>query len=91
MPQRNWKPWVISGAAMVVIAVVAMVLLAGPESVHGTIMHLEGNTVVVRDEEGVTRRVALGSTEGLTVGMEVEIDHYNADTMTGDKAHVVPQ
>jgi hypothetical protein len=40
---------------------------------------------------GVTRRVTLGSAEGLTVGMEVEIDHYNADTMTGDKAHVVPQ
>jgi len=91
MHQRNWKPWVVSGAAIVVIAVVAIVLLSGPESVHGKIMHLAGNTVVVQDQDGVARRVTLDSTEGLTVGMEVEIDHYNADTMTGDKAHVVPQ
>ena len=91
MHQRTWKPWVVSGAAMVVIAVVAIVLLARPERVHGKIMQLEGNTVVVQDQDGVATRVTLGSTEGLTVGMEVEIDHYNADTMTGDNAHVVPQ
>jgi hypothetical protein len=91
MHQHNWKPWVVSGAAIVVIAVVAIVLLSGPKSVHGKIMQLEGNTVIVRDQDGLTRRVTLGSAEGLTVGMEVEIDHYNADTMTGDNAHVVPQ
>ena len=91
MHQRTWKPWVVSGAAMVVIAVVAIVLLARPEKVHGKIMHLEGNTVVVQDQDGVAARVTLGSTEGLTVGMEVEIENYNVDTMTGDKAHVVPQ
>jgi hypothetical protein len=91
MHQRNWKPWVVSGAAIMVIAVVAIVLLSGSESVHGKIMQLEGNTVVVQDQDGVARRVTLDSAEGLKVGMEVEIDHYNADTMTGDKARVVPQ
>ena len=91
MHQRNWKPWVVSGAAIVVIAVVAIVLLSGPESVHGKIVQLDGNTMILLQQDGVARRVKLGSAEGLAVGMEVEIDHYNADTMTGDKAHVVPQ
>ena len=91
MHQRNWQRWVVSGAVIVVIAVVAVVLLSGKESLRGKIVQVEGNTVTLQDQDGLTKTVKLANAEGLTVGTHVEIEHYNADAMTGDNAHVVPQ
>src|SRR5262245_6521933 len=91
MRWRSWKTWLVSGAALVVIAVVVFVLIPGKESLRGKIVKLEGNTVTVQEQGGQTKMVKLSSAEGLTTGTEVEIENYRADTMTGDKAHLVPQ
>jgi hypothetical protein len=91
MHKSNWQRWVVSGAVIVVIAVVAVVLLSGKEGLRGKIVKLDGNTVTLQAPDGFTKTVKLANAEGLTVGTQVEIEHYNADAMTGDKAHVVPQ
>ena len=91
MPQRNWKRWLLSGAVIVVIAVIAVVLLSGKDGLRGKIVKVEGNTVTLQEPEGLTKTVKLANAEGLTVGTQVEIENYNADTMSGDKARVVPQ
>jgi hypothetical protein len=91
MNRRNWKPLVIAGAAIVVIAVVATVLLVGEQSLRGKIVKLEGTTVTLEGEGGQMKTVKLGSVEGLTVGSEVEIDGYNPVTSSADTVRVVRQ
>lgn len=91
MHRRSSKLWLIPCAALVVIAAVVAVLLSGNEGLRGKIVKLEGNTVTLQAQGGLSKTVKLDNTEGLAVGMEVEIEHYNAHTMTGDKAHVVSQ
>lgn len=91
MHRPNWQRWVVSGAVLVVIAVVAVVLLSGKEDLRGKIVQVDGNTVTLQDQDGLTKTVKLADATGLTVGTHVEIEHYNADAMTGDTAHVVPQ
>jgi hypothetical protein len=91
MHRRNWQRWVVSGAVIVVIAVVAVVLLSGKESLRGKVVKVDGSTVTLQDQDGLTKTVKLANAEGLTVGTQVEIDNYSADAMTGDKAHIVPQ
>jgi len=89
MNRRNWKPFVIGGAAIVVIAVVATILLVQEQSPSGKIVKLEGNTVTLATEGGQTQVVKLNSVEGLTVGTTVEIEGYSPETMTGERAQVI--
>jgi hypothetical protein len=91
MNRRNWKSFVIAGAAIVVIAVAAMILLVGEESLRGKIVNLEGTTVTLAGEGGQMKTVKLNSVEGLTVGSEVEIDDYNPMTESADTVRVVRQ
>ena len=91
MNRRNWKPLAILGAAIVVIAVVATVLLVGEENLRGKIVHLDGTTVTLEGEGGQMKTVELDSVEGLTVGSEVEIDGYNPLTSSADTVRVVRQ
>jgi hypothetical protein len=91
MNRRNWKPFAILGAAIVVIAVVATVLLVGEENLRGKIVNLEGTTVTLEGEGGQMKTVELDSVEGLTVGSEVEIDGYNPLTSSADTVRVVRQ
>lgn len=90
MQQRNWKRWLFSGVVIVAIAIVAVVLLSGKEDLRGKIVKVEGNMVTLQEQEGLTKTVKLADAKGLTVGTQVEIENYNADTMSGDKARVVP-
>jgi RNase P/RNase MRP subunit p29 len=89
MNRRNWKPFVIAGAAIVVIAVVATILLVQEQSLRGKIVKLEGNTVTLATEGGQTQVVKLSNVEGLTVGTTVEIEGYSPETMTGERAQVI--
>jgi hypothetical protein len=91
MNRRNWKPFVIVGAAIVVIAVVATILLVQEQSLRGKIVKLEGNTVTLEGEGGQTQVVKLNSVEGLTVGTQVEIEGYVPEAMTGERAQVIQQ
>lgn len=91
MNRRNWKPFVIAGAAIVVIAVVATIFLVQEQSLRGKIVKLDGNSVTLEGEGGQTQVVTLNSVEGLTVGTEVEVEGYNPETMTGESAHVIQQ
>jgi hypothetical protein len=91
MNRRNWKSFVIAGAAIVVIAVVATFLLVGEENLRGKIVKLEGTTVTLEGEGGQMKTVKLNSAEGLTVGSEVEIDGYNPVTESADAIRVVRQ
>jgi hypothetical protein len=91
MNRRNWKPFAILGAAIVVIAVVATVLLVGEENLRGKIVNLEGTTVTLEGQGGQMKTVELDSVEGLTVGSEVEIDGYNPLTSSADTVRVVRQ
>jgi hypothetical protein len=91
MNRRNWKPFAILGAAIVVIAVVATVLLVGEENLRGKIVNLDGTTVTLEGEGGQMKTVELDSVEGLTVGSEVEIDGYNPLTSSADTVRVVRQ
>lgn len=90
MQQRNWKRWLFSGVVIVAIAIVAVVLLSGKEDLRGKIVKVEGNMVTLQEQEDLTKTVKLADAKGLTVGTQVEIENYNADTMSGDKARVVP-
>jgi hypothetical protein len=89
MNRRHWKPFVIVGAAIVVIAVVATILLVQEQSPSGKIVKLEGNTVTLAKEGGQTQVVKLNSVEGLTVGTTVEVEGYSPETMTGERAQVI--
>jgi RNase P/RNase MRP subunit p29 len=89
MNRRNWKPFVIAGAAIVVIAVVATTLLVQEQGLRGKIVKLEGNAVTLEGEGGQTQVVKLNSVEGLTVGTEVEIEGYKPEAMTGESARVI--
>src|SRR5919108_942063 len=89
MNQRNWKPFVIAGAAIVVIAVVATILLVEEQGLRGKIVKLEGNAVTLEGEGGQTQVVKLNSVEGLAVGTEVEIEGYKPEAMTGESAYVI--
>jgi hypothetical protein len=91
MNRRNWKPFVIAGAAIVVIAVAATILLIQEQSLSGKIVKLEGNTVTLEGEGGQTQVVQLNSVEGLTVGTQVEVEGYEPETMTGESARVIQQ
>jgi hypothetical protein len=91
MNRRNWKPFVIAGAAIVVIAVAATILLIQEQSLSGKIVKLEGNTVTLEAEGGQTQVVKLNSVEGLTVGTQVEVEGYEPETMTGESARVIQQ
>ena len=91
MNRGHWKPFVIAGAAIVVIAVAATILLVQEESPSGKIVKLEGNTVTLATEGGQTQVVKLNSVEGLTVGTTVEIEGYSPETMTGEHAQVIHQ
>ena len=86
MNRRNWKPFVIGGVAIVVIAVVATILLVQEQSPSGKIVKLEGNTVTLATEGGQTQVVKLNSVEGLTVGTTIEMEGYSPETMTGERA-----
>ena len=90
MNRRDWKPLVIAGAAIVVIAVVATFLLVGEESLRGKIMKLEGTTVTL-EGGGQMKTVKLDSVEGLAVGSEVAIDGYNPLTSSADPVRVARQ
>jgi hypothetical protein len=91
MNRRNWKLFVIAGAAIVVIAVVATILLVPEQSLRGKITKLEGNTVTLEAEGGQTQVVKLNSVEGLTVGTQVEVEGYEPETMTGESARMIQQ
>ena len=91
MNRGNWKPFVIVGAAIVVIAVVATILLVQEQGLRGKIVKLEGNTVTLEGEGGQTQVVKLNSVEGLTVGTQVEIEGYVPEAMTGERAQVIQQ
>jgi hypothetical protein len=91
MGRRTWKPFVITGAVIVVIAVVAAVLLIGEENLRGKIVNLEGTTVTLEGEGGRMTTVELDNVEGLTVGSVVEIDGYNRLTSSADTVRVVRQ
>src|ERR671925_1194417 len=91
MIRRNWKPLVIVGAAIVVIAVVATVLLVEEQGLRGKIVKLEGNAVTLEGEGGQTQVVKLNSVEGLAVGTEVEIEAYKPEPMPGESPHVIQQ
>ncbi|MGH8056858.1 MAG: hypothetical protein ACREOH_06420 [Candidatus Entotheonellia bacterium] len=91
MNRRNWKLLLLSGAAIVIIAVVVTVLMTGEEGLRGKIVRLEGNTVTLEGDGGQTETVKLDNVEGLAVGSEVKIEGYDYVTMTGDKASVVRQ
>jgi len=91
MNRRNWKPFVLAGAAVVVIAVVATFLLVGDESLRGKIVKLEGTSIILEGEGGETKTVKVDTVEGLTVGSEVEIDGYNPVTSRAAAVRVVPQ
>ena len=89
MNRRNWKPFVIVGAAIVVIAVAATIFLVQEQSIQGKIVKLEGNTVTLEAEGGQTQVVKLNSVEGLTVGTEVVVEGYEPETMTAESARVI--
>jgi hypothetical protein len=89
MDRRNWKPFVIVGAAIVVIAVAATIFLVQEQSIQGKIVKLEGNTVTLEAEGGQTQVVKLNSVEGLTVGTEVVVEGYEPETMTAESARVI--
>jgi hypothetical protein len=91
MNRRSWKPFVIAGAAIVVIAVAATIFLVQEQSLHGKIVKLEGNTVTLEAEGGQTQVVKLNSIEGLTVGTEVVVEGYEPETMTAESARVIQQ
>ena len=91
MNRRNWKPFVIAGAAIVIIAVAATIFLVQEESLQGKIVKLEGNTVTLEAEGGQTQVVKLNSVEGLTVGTEVVVEGYEPETMMGESARVIQQ
>jgi hypothetical protein len=91
MDRRNWKPFVIAGAAIVVIAVAATIFLVQEQNLHGKIVKLEGNTVTLEAEGGQTQVVKLNSVEGLTVGTEVVVEGYEPETMTAESARVIQQ
>jgi hypothetical protein len=91
MIRRNWKPLIIGGAAIVVIAVVATIILVEEPGLRGKIVKLEGNAVTLEGEGGQTQVVKLNSVEGLAVGTEVEIEGYKPEAMTGESAHVIQQ
>lgn len=91
MNRRNWKSFVIAGAAIVVIAVGATFMLTGEESLRGKIVKLDGTTVTLEGEGGQMKTVKLDSVEGLKVGSEVEIDGYNPGTESADAVRVVRQ
>jgi hypothetical protein len=91
MDRRNWKPFVIAGAAIVIIAVAATILLVQEQSLSGKIVKLEGNTVTLEGEGGQTQVVKLTSVEGLTVGTQVEVEGYEPETMTAESARVIQQ
>jgi RNase P/RNase MRP subunit p29 len=91
MNRRNWKPFVIAGAAIVVIAVVATIFLVQEQSIRGKIVKLEGNTVTLEAEGGQTQVVKLNSVEGLTLGTEVVVEGYEPETMTAESARVIQQ
>jgi hypothetical protein len=81
----------VAGAAIVIIAVVATLLLVQEEGLRGRIVKLEGTSVTLQGAEGVVQTVQLRSVEGLTEGAEVEVEGYDPATMTGDNARVVQQ
>jgi hypothetical protein len=81
----------VAGAAIVIIAVVATLLLVQEEGLRGRIVKLEGTSVTLQGAEGGVQTVQLRSIEGLTEGAEVEIEGYDPATMTGDNARVVQQ
>jgi hypothetical protein len=89
MIRRNWQRYLVAGAAIVIIAVVATLLLVQEEGLRGKIVKLEGNSVTLQGAEGGVQTVQLRSVEGLTEGAEVEIEGYDPATMTGDNARVV--
>ncbi len=89
MNRRNWQRYLVAGAAIVIIAVVATLLLVQEEGLRGKIVKLEGNSVTLQGGEGIVQTVQLRSVEGLTEGAEVEIEGYDPGTMTGDNARVV--
>ena len=91
MNRRHWKPFVIAGAAIVIIAVAATILLTQEESLQGKIVKLEGTTVTLEAEGGQTQVVKLNSVEGLTVGTEVVVEGYEPETMTAESARVIQQ
>ena len=92
MNRRNWKSFVIAGAAIVVlIAVGATFMLTGEESLRGKIVKLDGTTVTLEGEGGQMKTVKLDSVEGLKVGSEVEIGGYNPVTESADAMRVVRQ
>lgn len=81
----------VAGAAIVIIAVVATLLLVQEEGLRGKIVKLEGTSVTLQGAEGGVQTVQLRSVEGLTEGAEVEVEGYDPATMTGDNARVVQQ
>jgi hypothetical protein len=91
MNRRSWKLFVLAGAAIVVIAVAATILLVQEQSLSGKIVKLEGNTVTLEAEGGQTQVVKLNSIEGLTVGTEVVVEGYEPETMTAESARVIQQ
>jgi hypothetical protein len=91
MNRRNWQRYLVAGAAIVIIGVVATLLLVQEEGLRGKIVKLEGNSVTLQGEEGVVQTVQLRSIEGLTEGAVVEVEGYDPATMTGDNARVVQQ
>jgi ribosome maturation factor RimP len=91
MNRRNWKPFVIAGVAIVVIAVVATIFLVQEQNIRGKIVKLEGNTVTLEADGGQTQVVKLNSVEGLTVGTQVEVEGYEPETMTAESARVIQQ
>ncbi len=48
MNRRNWKPFVIAGAAIMIIAVVVTILLIQEQSLSGKIVHIPPDLVVER-------------------------------------------
>jgi len=91
MNRRNWQRYLVAGAVIVMIAVVATLLLVQEEGLRGKIVKLEGTSVTLQGAEGGVQTVQLRSVEGLTEGAEVEVEGYDPATMTGDNARVVQQ
>jgi hypothetical protein len=91
MDRRNRQRFLVAGAAIVIIAVLATLLLVQEQGLRGKIVKLEGNSVTLQGAEGEVQTVQLRSVEGLSEGAEVEIEGYDPATMTGDNARVVQQ
>ena len=91
MNRRNWQGYLVAGAAILMIAVVATLLLVQEEGLRGKIVKLEGTSVTLQGAEGGVQTVQLRGVEGLTEGAEVEVEGYDPATMTGDNARVVQQ